>query len=248
MNIPFRALTKSTTLKQFMWRELAWKLPSKDTLRRLIPPYYLALASDLRGELKGVDSLCITTDSTFLTSHQVPYICITGHWINNWKLHHTVLAVFVAEQGENAEFIAGRMKEVLEVDLRLTDKVHCVVTDEGQNFLNAVTILKEKEVLQESLRCACHRIQLSVKKAMTHRDCGELLATENKIHAWISTYYICIFQSVMSDLQWAEKSPQVVDFGCRLATTGPVVGLNKSTTGDFGCCLVKSRPVRLWAN
>ena len=184
MNVSFRTITESTVLRQFMLREAGWNMPRRDTLRRLIPTYYHHLASNLKAQLKGVDSISITTDSTFLTSHQVPYICITGHWIDSsWRLHHTVLAVFVADQGESGDFIAGRMKEVLEVDLGLTDKVHCVVTDERQNFLKAVSILRDLEVLKESLRCACHRIQLSVKKAMAHAECKELLALLNKCQA-----------------------------------------------------------------
>ena len=54
-------------------------------------------------------------------------------------------------------------------------KVHCVTTDEGNNFMNAVNTLKQKEVLRGSLKCACHRLQTTVKKAMEHADCKELL-------------------------------------------------------------------------
>ena len=51
---------------------------------------------------------------------------------------------------------------------------------EGKNFLSAVTLLKQMEVLRESLRCACHRIQLTVKSAMAHADCRELMNMVNK--------------------------------------------------------------------
>lgn len=181
MNVPFRALTESVVMREFIRRELQWEMPSRDTLRRLIPPLYNQLVANLRERLRGVESISITTDSTFLTLHQVPYICITGHWIDSsWELQHTVLAVFMADQGESGTFIAGRLRKVLEGQLGLSEKVHCVVTDEGQNFLSAVTILKQMDVLRESLRCACHRIQLSVKRAMTHSECKDLMTLLNK--------------------------------------------------------------------
>ena len=181
MNVSFRAVTECAVLRQFMRRELQWEMPSRTALRRLLPLHYAGLMANLRTQLRDVDSISITTDSTFLTRHQVPYICITGHWIDSrWELHHTVLAVFLAEQGENGAFIATRLREVLEGQLGLSEKLHCVVTDEGKNFLSAVTILKQMEVLRESLRCACHRIQLTVKSAMAHQDCRELMNMVNK--------------------------------------------------------------------
>ena len=181
MNVSFCAATQSTVLRAFMCRELQWEMPSRTALRRLVPKHYGALMSDLRAQLREVDSISITTDSTFLTRHQVPYISITGHWIDkSWALHHTVLAVFLAEQGETGNFIATRLREVLEGELGLSEKLHCVVTDEGQIFLCAVTILKQMEVLRESLRCACHRIQLTVKGAMTNIACKELMGMVKK--------------------------------------------------------------------
>jgi hypothetical protein len=184
MNVSFRAVTESAVLREFMRRELQWEMPSRTALRRLLPIYYTHLMNNLRTQLRDVESISITTDSTFLTRHQVPYICITGHWIDsNWEMHHTVLAVFLAEQGETGQFIANRLREVLEGQLGLSEKVHCVVTDEGKNFLSAVTILKQLEILRESLRCACHRFQLTVKGAMTHPDCRELMAMVQKCQA-----------------------------------------------------------------
>ena len=184
VNASFRSVTESAVLRQFMRRELQWEMPSRTVLRRLLPGYYYELMGNLRTQLHQVESISITTDSTFLTRHQVPYICITGHWIDSsWTLHHTVLAVFLAEQGETGPYIANRLREVLEVHLGLSEKVHCVVTDEGKNFLSAVTILKQTDVLRESLRCACHRIQLMVKGAMQHNDCIELMAMVAKCQA-----------------------------------------------------------------
>jgi hypothetical protein len=181
LNTSFRALTESTVLRRFMEKELGWQLPGRMTLHRLLPVYYKLLMDNLRMKLVGVESISITTDSTFLTLHQVPYICVTGHWIdNNWLLHNCLLSVFLADQKESGDYIAYRLRDVLENQLGLVNKVHCVVTDEGKNFLNAVSSLRHAEVLRESLRCACHRIQLTIKGALLHKDCNGLLVLLNR--------------------------------------------------------------------
>jgi hypothetical protein len=118
MNVSFRAVTECEVLKEFLAEELGWKMPSRWTLTRLLPTYHLYLVNQLRSRLIGVESLSITTDSTFLTRHQVPYICITGHWIDeDWQLQNAVLAVFLADQSETASFIINRLKDILETQL-----------------------------------------------------------------------------------------------------------------------------------
>jgi hypothetical protein len=175
MNSSMRGFAENVLLRNFLSKWLSWALPSRWTMSRLLPKYHLCLTNRLKTRLLNVQSLSITTDSTFLSLHQVPYICITGHWIDaEWNLQETVLAVFLAEQSETAGFIAGRLRQVLEVELGMSRKVHCITTDEGMNFLSAVDHLKSAEVVRESVRCACHRLQLTFKKAYLHEDCSTL--------------------------------------------------------------------------
>ena len=175
MNVSFRSLCECGIFREFLEEELGWRMPSRMTLSRLLPAYHAHLVGRLREQLLTVDSLCITTDSTFLTRQQVPYICITGHWIDrDWQLHDEVLAVFLAEQSETAEFISTKLKNVLENQLGITRKLHCITTDEGQNFLAAVDMLKNSELVRESLRCACHRLQLTMRNAYKHSECIQL--------------------------------------------------------------------------
>jgi hypothetical protein len=181
MNVSFRGLTECTALKELLHDTLGFQMPSRMSLMRLLPTYYTSLLDSLNGELATVESLSITTDSTFLTSHQVPYICVTGHWIDDeWNLQNRVLSVFLAEQSETADFITTSLRDVLEAKLGLNRKLHCIVTDEGKNFLSATENLKTAEVLRESLRCACHRFQLTFKKAIMAEQCRPLLTLLNK--------------------------------------------------------------------
>jgi hypothetical protein len=59
-------------------------------------------------------------------------------------------------------------------------KIHCVTTDEGKNFLSAVDSLKDSETVRESLRCACHRVQLVAKRAYMDDECKPLRALLDK--------------------------------------------------------------------
>ena len=189
MNVSFRSLCECEVFRRFLFEQLSWTVPSRMTLQRLLPTYHAHLVSVLREELQTVDALCITTDSTFLTRHQVPYICITGHWIDKqWQLHDEVLAVFLAEQSETAEFISTRLKDTLENQLGVNRKLHCITTDEGQNFLAAVDILKTSNTIRESVRCACHRLQLVMKNAYNHEECASLKALLDRCSTLVNVF------------------------------------------------------------
>jgi hypothetical protein len=161
------------------------------TLHRLLPDYHAHLVRMLRDELLSVDSLSITTDSTFLTRHQVPYICITGvrHWIDkNWVLHDEVLAVFLAQQSVTAQYISTKLRHILENQLGVGRKVHCITTDEGKNFLAAVETLKSTDTVRESLRCVCHRLHLTMKKAFDGSECKQLKDILEKCSDIVNTF------------------------------------------------------------
>jgi hypothetical protein len=186
MNLSFRALTDSTIFRQWMLEALGWEVPSKDVSRRLLPLYYGELVKSLKAQLEAVDSVSITTDSTYLTRHQLPYIAITAHFIDaSWQLHDSVLSVFVAQQSESGAYIAKQLKHILHKRLKLSGKLHCIVTDEGANFLSAASLLKDSEIIDESIRCACHRFQLTIKKAICHKDCRALKVILDKCQAMV---------------------------------------------------------------
>ena len=42
----------------------------------------------------------------------------------------------------------------------------CLRTDQGANFIAAVQLLIEEGVSEEQVRCACHKLQLSIKNSL----------------------------------------------------------------------------------
>lgn len=190
-NMPFDAITKSETLRFFFRSFSSWEIPHRTTLTRLLSVYHTHMTCMVRDRLKTTAaSLSITTDSTFLTSHQVPYICITGHWIDaNWAKQSTVLSVFLAEQLQSAEFISGALTHQLNTQLNIGDRqLHCVTTDEGANFVGSAEVLKNAQKIRESTRCACHRIQLIVKNSIMSPNCAPLFQLLEKCSTIVNRF------------------------------------------------------------
>jgi hypothetical protein len=52
----------------------------------------------------------------------------------------------------------------------LADRLDSINTDNGANFVAAVRKLVDKGVVEEQVRCACHTLQLSIKKGLEAKD------------------------------------------------------------------------------
>lgn len=48
----------------------------------------------------------------------------------------------------------------------LENRLDSVSTDQGANFIAAVQLLIEEGVSEEQVRCACHKLQLSIKNSL----------------------------------------------------------------------------------
>jgi len=169
-NLSFRALPTCQSFRLLMKEFVGWTVPSKMYFTRSLPKYYDRCLKALKTELQHVESISVTTDSTYLTHKAAPYIAITAHWIDSsWALHDRPLAVFPAEQSETGEFICAHLRQILQREFHFTDKIHCIVTDEGSNFLKGAELLETADVVRERIRCACHRIQLAFKDAVEQK-------------------------------------------------------------------------------
>ena len=200
-DISFRALTESAAYREQMKRLINWDVPSRMMLSRALPEYYETCMKSLVRELSQIESISITTDSTYLTRQETPYIAITGHWLDNqWCLHDTMLAMFPAQQSETAEYISTQLRRILHSDLNLSHKIHCVVTDEGANFLNAAEIMRDREDIRESIRCGCHRIQLAFRNAIQEAINSKLLILLKKVQT-----VVLMFRN-----GWASKKKDVL--------------------------------------
>ena len=64
-----------------------------------------------------------------------------------------------------AEEIASVVKDLVNVEFMLENRLDSISTDQGANFIAAVQLLIEG-VSEEQVRCACHKLQLSIKNSL----------------------------------------------------------------------------------
>ena len=69
-----------------------------------------------------------------------------------------------------AEEIASLVKDLVNVEFMLENRLDSIGTDQGANFLAAVRLLIEEGVSEEQVRCSCHKLQLSIKTSLEVSD------------------------------------------------------------------------------
>eukprot|EP00731_Ephydatia_muelleri_P011892 Em0006g786a len=69
-----------------------------------------------------------------------------------------------------AEEIASLVKDLVNVEFMLENKLDSIGTDQGANFLAAVRLLIEEGVSEEQVRCSCHKLPLSINNSLEVSD------------------------------------------------------------------------------
>ena len=164
MNLSFRALSTSVHFQEMLSKLVpGYTVPSRTRLRSLLEIHYTDLMNKLTGYLKNIDSIALTTDATVLSGQGLPYVVITGHFIDqHWKLRNVIMGVVLSDQHQDYIFLSQAITDTLDT-YQLGSKIQCMVTDEGSNFLKSMKALRESEVIKESMRCVCHRMHIAVK-------------------------------------------------------------------------------------
>jgi uncharacterized Zn-finger protein len=160
-NIPFNAINNLHCQKLFQL--LCWHVPHRTTIWRSLDNEYQEMVQSVKNYLKYINYIALTTDATFVTSRQVPYICVTAHFIEgDWNLRECVLAMKEVPQSQTFDVIVKLIRDVIN-DFNLTEKIVSITTDEGGNFLKAVDHLINEKVVVNHVRCVCHRQSICLK-------------------------------------------------------------------------------------
>jgi hypothetical protein len=69
-------------------------------------------------------------------------------------------------ESHTSEQIQSIIKDAVNVEYHLEDRLDCIGTDNGANFAAAVEALVVEGVSEEKIRCCIHTLQLSIKKAI----------------------------------------------------------------------------------
>ena len=65
-----------------------------------------------------------------------------------------------------AEEIVSVVNDLVNVEFMLENRLDSISTDQGANFITAVQLLIEEGVSEEQVRCACHKLLLSIKNSL----------------------------------------------------------------------------------
>ena len=77
--------------------------------------------------------------------------------------------IFMTESHTGEEIFD--LVQYVKKDFVLADRLDAITTDNGANFVKAVRLLIEHGVAEEDIRCACHTLQLSIKKSLEVNVC-----------------------------------------------------------------------------
>ena len=58
------------------------------------------------------------------------------------------------------------VKDLVNVEFMLENRLDSISTDQGTKVIAAVQLLIEEGVSEEQVRCACHKLQLSIKNSL----------------------------------------------------------------------------------
>jgi hypothetical protein len=61
--------------------------------------------------------------------------------------------------------IAALLNKLTNKDFHIESRLDAVTTDNGANFVAAIEELLQHGVCEESVKCACHTLQLTIKKS-----------------------------------------------------------------------------------
>ncbi|XP_064475382.1 E3 SUMO-protein ligase ZBED1-like [Ornithodoros turicata] len=135
-----------------------YQLPSRKTLSTVhIPQMYNKVHEQVKNELTGISSICLTTDGWTSLSNQ-SYIAVTAHFIDtDGVLRARLLDCFAWQDRHTAENIAAELRRVV-VEWEIQEKVCAVVSDNATNITAAIRLLGWKH-----FPCFAHTLNLIVQ-------------------------------------------------------------------------------------
>ena len=135
---------------------LGYVPPHRNQVQRKLKELYAVEKSRLIETLKSVKSISLTAD--FWTDrHQNSFLCITGHYMDDLKLHSTVLHYQSYKRRHLASNIAEEIYNCLQ-ELGIGQKVTSVTADGAANMTSAFDSFTNVD----RFWCVAHRFHLTL--------------------------------------------------------------------------------------
>ena len=136
---------------------------------------YVKEKMSLKVRLHNVASVSLTAD--FWTSvRNKSYIGVTVHYIDNWKLHSSILDVFKVSESHTAANCGETLTNVA-IGWEISDKVVTIVTDRGRNIVKGV----EEFTPFLNTNCMAHILQRTIAAGLKVAGMDDLLSKCRKI-------------------------------------------------------------------
>eukprot|EP00731_Ephydatia_muelleri_P003566 Em0001g3566a len=116
--------------------------------------------------------------------------------------------------------IASVVKDLVNVEFMLENRLDSISTDQGANFIAAVQLLIEEGASEEQVRCACHKLQLSIKNSLEEKSTPSAYAL------------VCLFRTITTTIN---NSPLLLDALKKRQHSPEQLIIDSDKSGDEEC-------------
>ncbi|XP_051982562.1 zinc finger BED domain-containing protein 4-like [Xyrauchen texanus] len=137
-----------------------YSLPSRHFARQELPRLYTTERERLAAELENVTDYALTTDMWSSRTCK-PYMCVTIHYILDWKIKSACLQTTYFPQDHTGENIAEALRDVTTTWMLNPNGPVAITTDNGGNIVCAV-----QNNNWQRMQCFGHRLHLAIGHGM----------------------------------------------------------------------------------
>ncbi|WOL01356.1 Zinc finger, BED-type [Canna indica] len=155
---------------------IEWEKVSRTTIKKDCVQVYEAEKKKLKGQLKDVNKISLTTDLWRSTNQKIEYMVLTGHFVDaNWRLQKRVLNFVHIPPSHRGVEIADTIYKCLK-EWGIENKVYTLSVDNASNNDSAIRILKDTFSRSTKLlcggklfhvRCCAHILNLMVQDGLS---------------------------------------------------------------------------------
>ncbi|KAF4531539.1 hypothetical protein B566_EDAN018877 [Ephemera danica] len=155
--------------KFVMALEPRYKIPVPGTLKSRLVAQCKDICDTIGNRLDDADAVSLTTDA-WTSGRTESYIVGTAHYIDkNFELQSEALFAAPMPERHTATNLQIRLESKVD-GWDLKEEIIATVHDNARNITAAV---KQSSLLGHSSPCACHTLQLSIKKGLLQKDVNE---------------------------------------------------------------------------
>lgn len=140
--IPIKAVENEGFIRLLKVVDPRYVLPSRKSFSSTaIPRLYTECREKIERKVQNVQFFATTSD-LWSSRRSEPYLSLTIHYIDNWKLCNASLQTTYFPEDHTGELIAQGLRNALECWGLKEDKMTCMTADSGANMVKALQLNK----------------------------------------------------------------------------------------------------------